>query len=236
MEDFKAEEPKFYEGLPKERQRELRKEYYTSVNPRAKIWRLIGIFFLLTALPAGGFMLYCFVKSLFTDDFAKWMWLIASLFMPLSYISLTIRLWVNDGFSKWLWSKKDILSKDWPKKRKQNAETSESSRLKVFKELPKDKKRKIFKEYFSVNRAAKRSWWLGIVIFLLTLWEFGLILYYLAKSIYTYSLFFNIFMIAVCGFGFLFNYIGIKNQFWKWLEYEKKIIKKEPKIIDKKIV
>jgi len=110
------DELKHYEKLPKEEQRALRKEYYDVINPRAKIWRWISILFLLLIFATASLLFYYMIRFILLGKDTILFWLTSSIFVPVAVITATITMRGFEGFFKWLWREKNILSREWLRK------------------------------------------------------------------------------------------------------------------------
>lgn len=206
-------EQNIYEKMPWKEQRQLRKEYFRSVNPRARIFKWISLGLMLPFFAVAGRTGYNFFLLL-TDKPVSWFLTWNYVFMLSALIIMCLAMYGEKSFTKWLWKDKKILSREWKSK---NLELVNKS----YKELSKQEKQKLRKEYFNGIGKSSRYWSIAIIL------VFGVLMYAVFEIFFYWHwqilVSRSIGIIAFTGY-ILFVYKGLLfAKYWQWLEYEKGI-------------
>ena len=231
MEDFQTGEPRQYKNLSKAEERALRKEY-RRVTPNFKIMLAVNIFFVAAFMAVAVVAIYYTIRwLLFYEDSMLIAFIMQAItgFGGFIYNLSPFAMQHFNGYWKWLWNEKNILTSEWPKKQV-NAEVL--SKPKFYDELSGEEKRALYKEFSAVKRGIK-AWRLTSVFFIvLALANFALsvsdLIRFLFFDLDTFGISFVFIPVAVAGFFFI-KITLIYHPFYNWLEYEKNIVKRKKK-------
>ena len=216
---------KRYDELSKEKKRALRKEYYNG-KPSRMILRLLGMASLLMTLIFGGFAVYYISESMpFVFSGKSFMW--PFIMMSCLTISFPFTLKSIEDFWYWLWRDKNILSRDWPKKKMD----STSENLRIYATLPKEEKRELRKKYFNSVKSAKVFLALGLISSMIGLLHFGTLIYdFIWMPSNGYSEWVGISGLYASGIAaYIFIRQAVFAKYFIWLEYEENIVRKPQK-------
>ncbi|MCL2797654.1 MAG: hypothetical protein FWD58_06345 [Firmicutes bacterium] len=212
-----------YNTLPKEQKRELRKEYFNVVNPRAKKLRRIGIFLLVPTFVALGFSMYYLISFLLTYKLAGEFFLATSLYFVCLLVAVPFPFSSFGGLWRWLWREKNILSYEWP-----NTKKTFDFEPKLYAELPKNAKWELFKEYLKSSKRAKAFLIVGLICCASALAAFGMAvhdLFWIIFNRYTGRIWYWTSLTLSSGSaGGIFVGFFVYERFRKWAEYEKNIV------------
>jgi len=229
-EEQKQEQFMQYDDLSKDERRALRKEYYNKVNPRVKFLFVLVCVVFLAVLGVSGYSMYMVIVLAFARRAYFWMWYVAALPMSFLKIIMFISRQPHQKYALWLYDKKGIMS-DNVFLSKHLIKDSNLSKSLYYKELPKQKRRELFKEYAAPKKRSVISWqvasyalWGGM--FLAIIWAvIGMLGDDLTVRHYVYYAGLMFFGVISSIDGFLFIQIMQRKEFYDWLESEKGILR-----------
>jgi len=228
LESNQLNEARFYEKLPKEKIRELRKEFYNTVFPKGKILWAVNIVVLLGSMTTAGFGMYYLIMMLFYSVAFAFVWYLFPLFFVATSVSLFLSFYNHNKYFRWLWSEKNILTKQWYPKEKQ---TTDDER--IYKKLSKQEKKTLFKEFLAADSGSKKWMIFGFVLgTLMLVMAIILLIINLTQGhfvgteaiVYYLGLYFTLLFMSFF-FSVVYNRLMVYDKFFRWLGYEKNIKK-----------